>query len=649
MKHKTVPGLCRWIVLFFFIVHFTHAQFPTWEGPAVRILRINNVDSITQPVPIGHFMAFLIKTSQQKPAFEAIKYVPFVYTNTSQYTIDRLKDMAFIRFSIQNTHPKDTLKLMLEVSGQNHLYLKYESFTGNWQPTQNAPLYEVSLQKFMYEQFAFPLSLPPNTGHIYWLNHDDSLFPIDFIPTLISTQSFVRSQNEQLHAQRFNFGFLWFVLGVGVFLSIFGYIMFFLNKQDIYLWWGCYLSCNALFFLMMSDYLFVFPKLPFIGFIIPVQHLILLCYVLFFSTFFNFKTNAPFLHKATIGLCFCIVFLLVVTVVLVRLFPETWFDFIDDRLFFIVQFWFLAVLISSFFLKIPQKSYIVCGSICLIVFSIWAVCVDTFGQTNYGSLLSTPACIYGIGFLFELLFLSLALSERAKFEQKATLDIKRKMEEERIHFHHQIAQTEIAALRAQMNPHFIFNCLNSIQLYTIQNNTEKATEYLTKFSRLIRLVLENSRSERVTLENELETLRLYIEMEAMRFRGKVNFKINIAPTIEQSYIQIPPLLLQPFVENAIWHGLMHKEEGGMIRIDVNQPNDNLLRVEITDDGVGREKAAEYKSKSATQNKSFGMKVTAERIELINRLYNTTTQVKIFDLKNNLEKAAGTMVTVEIPI
>ena len=214
---------------------------------------------------------------------------------------------------------------------------------------------------------------------------------------------------------------------------------------------------------------------------------------------------------------------------------------------------------------------------------------------------------------------------------------------------HRIQATEISALRAQMNPHFIFNCLNSIQLFTAQNEAEKASEYLSKFSRLIRLVLENSRSEKVTLENELETLRLYIEMEAMRFRGKVSYHINIAEGIDTSYIQIPPLLVQPFVENAIWHGLMHKEEGGMVNVEVTQPNENLLHIEILDDGIGREKAAEFKSKSATINKSFGMKVTNERIELINQLYNSTTKVQVFDLQNQQGQATGTKVVVEIPI
>ncbi|RDB06229.1 hypothetical protein DVG78_10400 [Runella aurantiaca] len=216
-------------------------------------------------------------------------------------------------------------------------------------------------------------------------------------------------------------------------------------------------------------------------------------------------------------------------------------------------------------------------------------------------------------------------------------------------YQQRIAQTEISALRAQMNPHFIFNCLNSIQYYTAQNEADKASEYLTKFSRLIRLVLENSRSEKVTLTNELETLRLYIDMEAMRFQQKVRYEINVAPDVDTDTIQIPPLLVQPFVENAIWHGLMHKETGGQVIIEVTQPQENVLRIAITDDGVGREKAAEYKSKSATKHKSFGMKVTTERIELINQLYQTNTSVKINDLKDDWGIAVGTEVVVKIPI
>ena len=214
---------------------------------------------------------------------------------------------------------------------------------------------------------------------------------------------------------------------------------------------------------------------------------------------------------------------------------------------------------------------------------------------------------------------------------------------------YKIQTTEITALRAQMNPHFIFNCLNSIQLFTAQNDPDKASEYLTKFSRLIRLVLDNSKTDKISLTNELETLKLYIEMESMRFRGKLKHLIDIADDVDVSFIQIPPLLIQPFVENAIWHGLMHKEEGGTIKINITQPKENLLLVEVIDDGIGREKAIEYKSKSATKHKSYGMKITADRIELINQMYQTNTNVKVVDLKNNKNEVIGTKVIIEIPI
>ncbi len=212
-----------------------------------------------------------------------------------------------------------------------------------------------------------------------------------------------------------------------------------------------------------------------------------------------------------------------------------------------------------------------------------------------------------------------------------------------------IAETEISALRSQMNPHFIFNCLNSIKLYSLENDSESASIYLTKFSKLIRLVLDNSRSERLTLEKEIETLQLYIEMEIMRFKEKVQYEMVISTEIDQQYVEIPPLLIQPFVENAIWHGLMHKEFGGKVSIMVNLVQEIMLEIQIIDNGVGRKKSAEYKSKTATNHKSFGMKVTNERIDLINQIYKTNAKVEIVDLYDEKEIGVGTKVIIQIPI
>jgi LytS/YehU family sensor histidine kinase len=135
----------------------------------------------------------------------------------------------------------------------------------------------------------------------------------------------------------------------------------------------------------------------------------------------------------------------------------------------------------------------------------------------------------------------------------------------------------------------------------------------------------------------------------MRFKDKVQYKIDVAPEIDQQYTEIPPLLIQPYVENAIWHGLMHKKNGGVINIAVTQSTEQSLLIEISDNGVGRQVAATYKSKSATRQKSFGMKMTSERISIINQLYKMEADIEIKDIKDDFDNTAGTKVSIKIPV
>ena len=222
----------------------------------------------------------------------------------------------------------------------------------------------------------------------------------------------------------------------------------------------------------------------------------------------------------------------------------------------------------------------------------------------------------------------------------------RKEEQMKAGFQRRIAEAEMSALRSQMNPHFIFNCLNSINRFILVNEPDAAADYLTKFSRLVRLILDHSRTERISLDRELEALRLYIELEAMRFDHKFAYEIDVAPEVAPGQIEIPPLLLQPYVENAIWHGLMQKKTNGRLWVRVFRMGPDL-GIEIQDDGVGREAAAELKSKSASRQKSHGMTVTAERLELIRRLFGVEAQVAITDLYDSGGAAAGTRVTIRI--
>jgi ligand-binding sensor domain-containing protein/putative methionine-R-sulfoxide reductase with GAF domain len=212
-----------------------------------------------------------------------------------------------------------------------------------------------------------------------------------------------------------------------------------------------------------------------------------------------------------------------------------------------------------------------------------------------------------------------------------------------------MAEVEMQALRAQMNPHFIFNCLNSINRYIVKSDQATASLYLTRFAKLIRLILDNSNSKNVTLSAELEALKLYIEMEALRFDKKFTYSIVVDESVRADSVEVPPLIIQPYVENAIWHGLLHKETEGYLLIFVSKLSENMIKVVIEDNGIGRDKAQELKSKSATTRKSLGMKLTENRLTLLNKYAKLTASVDIIDLKAEGEQAEGTKVVLKIPI
>jgi hypothetical protein len=216
-------------------------------------------------------------------------------------------------------------------------------------------------------------------------------------------------------------------------------------------------------------------------------------------------------------------------------------------------------------------------------------------------------------------------------------------------FSKQVAEVELAALRAQMNPHFVFNCLNSINTFILLNDPKNASNYLNKFSKLIRRVLDASRSEYISLRDELDTLRYYIELEQMRYGGRFEYQIRTDEMLDTAALDLPPMLIQPYVENAIWHGLMNRDgNDGLLSLDVGK-QDNRLIIKIEDNGIGRKKAAELKSRSAVAHKSHGMAVTDERIKIINELYGTEATVRIEDLFDATGQASGTRIHISLPV
>jgi tetratricopeptide (TPR) repeat protein len=203
-------------------------------------------------------------------------------------------------------------------------------------------------------------------------------------------------------------------------------------------------------------------------------------------------------------------------------------------------------------------------------------------------------------------------------------------------------------LRTQMNPHFIFNSLNSINCFIAINNPESAQSYLTKFARLMRYILENSRKAFVPVADEVNTLQLNMELEQLRFDNRFSFEINLDDAIDTENTFIPPMLIQPFIENAIIHGLANKQGAGKLLVDLKK-NGELISCSIQDNGIGRGKAMEIKAKSGkAKQKSLGMQVTKERLDILNEKSKEKIAFQIIDLTDETGNPAGTRVELTIP-
>lgn len=212
-----------------------------------------------------------------------------------------------------------------------------------------------------------------------------------------------------------------------------------------------------------------------------------------------------------------------------------------------------------------------------------------------------------------------------------------------------LAAMELKALRAQMNPHFIFNALNSIQHFIMHSDGDGATRYLNKFARLIRTILNNSERSSVSLEEEVESLKLYLDLEVLRFENKFTWEIRVAPELNLDFHEIPTMLIQPYVENAILHGLVPKKDKGRLDIELRSDDQHIICV-ISDDGIGRKASRQLKERSMKQkHQSFGMKITHDRLELLNSVQQSNLSVNVTDLEDKFGEPTGTRVEIFIPI
>jgi LytS/YehU family sensor histidine kinase len=215
-------------------------------------------------------------------------------------------------------------------------------------------------------------------------------------------------------------------------------------------------------------------------------------------------------------------------------------------------------------------------------------------------------------------------------------------------FHKELAELETQVLRTQMNPHFIFNALNSINAFVQQNDRDRASAYLSKFAQVMRGVLENSRHAEVSLEDDLQVLRGYLDLERLRMDGKFEYTITLGPDIDPRQVLVPPLTVQPLVENAIWHGLAKKNGPGHITLEVNRQADHLSW-SVEDDGVGRaldnakQSAPDATAQGQGKKTSLGLAITRSRLALLQQQYGGRASLRYEPV------TCGTRAVVDMPL
>ena len=226
------------------------------------------------------------------------------------------------------------------------------------------------------------------------------------------------------------------------------------------------------------------------------------------------------------------------------------------------------------------------------------------------------------------------------------LVINRYQVKRRLTLQKEVAEYEQKALHLQMNPHFVFNCLGSISSFIVQNGTDSALKYLSKFSKLMRLTLEYSKDALIPIDKEIESLQNYLELEQLRFHDKFDFRIESTERVEFN-MGLPPLLIQPFVENAILHGLVPKEGTGTIYVNFDVENNQLVCT-ISDDGIGITKSAAMRQNSMNAHKSMALEITKKRLEIMEATISKSAQIEIRELEEN-NTVTGTKVTLRLPI
>ncbi|MBJ2174140.1 histidine kinase [Aureibaculum sp. A20] len=421
-----------------------------------------------------------------------------------------------------------------------------------------------------------------------------------------------------------------------LFAALYSFLFFILNKRKQYLYYSLFLLCFFLYYLKNISYGKFDLIYDYINY--PLLLLGLASYIAFGRDVLETKKKIPEWDRM-------IVLAMRSTFIIAFVFIGIQFFFghnYQDRAFIFLMPIIAVFSVLTYFVltKIEGKhvTYFIIGSVSYLTLAIAAYLLKmAFDNEHFMGL--QPKLLMYLGALIEMLMTALLIGNKLKTYEKNKV----KIENELVIKTKEMNDLKMTILQTQMDPHFLYNSLNSINNFVLQHDKEKASDYITKFSRLIREVLKNSTSLTIPLEDDLGILGLYIKLEQMRMIGGFDYIVTIDEGINLRDIQVPPLFMQPYIENAIWHGFNTKKNYKRISLSIYDEEDNI-RCEIIDNGVGIKESQAKRAKYKSDRKPFGLKASEDRIKLLHE--NQKVYVIIEDISDH--NNTGTKVTIKFP-
>lgn len=571
--------------------------------------------------------------------FKDFNYLP-EFDHFSRYASD-----IWLRFNVKNTEP-DTIKTLFSAGGSFYTTIFVCGGSELIYATEASRLMPDNERPFRFDGSYLPIHIPPYTAYTCYVKISRfSLKKVQIAPRLVSYSWEARHKERLLYEDRFAMVSNYSLIAILLFLGVFTLLQYILNRQLYILYYSFYLfamSAFAMWGFEHSPFVVYFMKYtPFLLTSLRQNFYVLLtqfCYFLFISKFLLYTHSHLFIIQTirfllkSIGILMALE--LVLTLVLNR---YDWEIYLSIFTQVYLSIFGCLVLFYIYQIKTQLAFYIKIGSAFLLLAGIFGFISSWLQWIPQSSdlLEHYPNIFFNTCVLLEILFFSMGLA----YKSVEVINLKNNLEQA-------VSVSELNILRLQINPHFLFNSLNSIKSYIVKNRIEEAADYLTDFSTLIRSILQKAKEQVVTLQEEIDTVLLYIKLEQFRFQKKFDLIYHISPDIDTHSTMIPALLLQPYIENAIKHGLTNKPAKGILGLYISNA-EGRIKIVIDDDGIGRKKAAELKYNSEG-HQSMGLKINEERIKLLNKIHDWDMQYEIIDKLNFANQPIGTTVILTLP-